>query len=158
MQILEHILKIRREKAKHEFSQTVGNQLATIWHCEMWFPNFALRISHCQILQPQNTVHLSHTKMQNLCENSHCQICSQIRNQFRIAKFAVVFRIAKFAVVFRIAKFAMWFFALRNSLWFFALRNSLWFFALRNSQHIANSLRTDCEKFPLFCPPILFCA
>ena len=112
MQILEHILKIRREKAKHEFSQTVGNQLATIWHCEMWFANFALRISHCQILQPQNTVHLSHTKMQNLCENSHCQICSQIRNQFRIAKFAVVFRIAKFriakfAVVFRIAKFAV---------------------------------------------------
>ena len=146
MQILEHILKIRREKAKHEFSQTVGNQLATIWHCEMWFANFALRISHFQILQPQNTVHLSHTKMQNLCENSHCQIYSQIRNQFRIAKFAVVFRIAKF----RIAKFAMWFFALRNSLWFFALRNfalrnSLWFFALRNSQHIANSLRTDCE-------------
>ena len=125
MQILEHILKIRREKAKHEFSQTVGNQLATIWHCEMWFANFALRISHCQILQPQNTVHLSHTKMQNLSENSHCQICSQIRSQIRNQ--------------FRIAKFAMWFFALRNSLWFFALRNfalrnSLWFFALPNSQ------------------------
>ena len=160
MQILEHILKIRREKAKHEFSQTVGNQLATIWHCEMWFANFALRISHCQILQPQNTVHLSHTKMQNLCENSHCQIYSQIRNQFRIAKFAVVFRIAKFriakfAVVFRIAKFAMWFFALRNSLWFFALRNfalrnSLWFFALRNSQHIANSLKL--RKIPTVLP------
>ena len=48
MQILEHILKIRREKAKHEFSQTVGNQLATIWHCEIWFANFALRISHCE--------------------------------------------------------------------------------------------------------------
>ena len=28
MQILEHILKIRREKEKHEFSQTVGNHLA----------------------------------------------------------------------------------------------------------------------------------
>ena len=27
MQILEHILKIRREKEKHEFSQTVGNHL-----------------------------------------------------------------------------------------------------------------------------------
>ena len=111
MQILEHILKIRREKAKHEFSQTVGNQLATIWHCETWFANFALRISHCQILQPQNTVHLSHTKMQTFAK-------------IRIAKFA-----AKFATSFALRN-SLWFFALRN----FALRNSLWFFALPNSQ------------------------
>ena len=76
MQILEHILKIRREKEKHEFSQTVGNQLATIWHCEIFF-------SHCEI----------------------CNVVFALRNLqcgFRIAKF----RIAKFAVVFRIAKFA----------------------------------------------------
>ena len=41
MQILEHLLKIRREKAKQEFWQTVGNQLATIWHCQLRIANFS---------------------------------------------------------------------------------------------------------------------
>ena len=131
MQILEHILKIRREKAKHEFSQTVGNQLATIWHCEMWFANFALPNSpttkHCSFVSHKNAKPLRKFALPNLqpnsqpvshceircgfshCEISHCEIrCGfshcQIRNVvFRIAKFAVVFRIAKF----RIAKFAV---------------------------------------------------
>ena len=43
MQILEHILKIRREKEKHEFSQTVGNHLAL--RNSQWF--FALRNLQC---------------------------------------------------------------------------------------------------------------
>ena len=93
MQILEHLLKIRREKAKQEFWQTVGNQLATIWHCEIGIANFALRISHCEILQPQNTVHLSHTHPQILSEISQCGLRnSQQPCQFRncIAKFATL--------------------------------------------------------------------
>ena len=90
MQILEHILKIRREKAKQEFWQTVGNQLATIWHCEIGIAKLALRNS-------QTTMHCSFVsqKRQNLSEISHCQIRNvvcEIRNhcQFRkcIAKFA----------------------------------------------------------------------
>ena len=87
MQILEHILKIRREKEKHEFSQTVGNHLALrnsqmVFRIAKWFFALPNGFSHCQM-------------------------------DFRIAKWifalpngfshcAVVFRIAKF----RIAKFA----------------------------------------------------
>ena len=98
MQILEHILKIRREKAKHEFSQTVRKQFATIWHCEMWFANFALRISHCE-----NSVATKHysfvsQKRQNplrkfalrngtmVCEISHCEMAPWFA-KFRIAKW-----------------------------------------------------------------------
>ena len=141
MQILEHILKIRREKAKQEFSQTVRKQFATIWHCEMWFANFALRISHCE-----NSVATKHysfvsQKRQNplrnfalrignmVCEISHCEM----------APWFAKFRIAK------------WHHGLRN----FALRNgtmvyeishcelAMWFAKFR----IANfaTLRTDCE-------------
>ena len=84
MQILEHILKKKQ-------SRNFGNQLATIWHCEMWF--FALRI------------------LQN--GFSHCEFRKMVFRiaKFRIAKFAVKFRIAKFriakfAVKFRIAKFS----------------------------------------------------
>ena len=93
MQILEHLLKIRREKAKQEFWQTVGNKLATIWHCEIGIANFALRISHCEILQPQNTVHLSHTHPQILSEISHCEfrnVVCEIRNS--LANFATALR------------------------------------------------------------------
>ena len=101
MQILEHILKIRREKAKQEFSQTVRKQFATIWHCEMWFANFALRISHCE-----NSVATKHysfvsQKCQNplrnfalrngtkVCEISHCEMAPWFA-QFRIANFATL--------------------------------------------------------------------
>ena len=82
MQILEHILKIRREKAKQKFSQTVGNQLATIWHCEMWFANFALRNSpttkHCSFVSHKNAKPLRKFALPNLHPNSqpvsHCEI------------------------------------------------------------------------------------
>ena len=101
MQILEHILKIRREKAKQEFSQTVHKQFATIWHCEMWFANFALRISHCE-----NSVATKHysfvsQKCQNplrnfalrignmVCEISHCEMAPWFA-KFRIANFATL--------------------------------------------------------------------
>ena len=101
MQILEHILKIRREKAKQEFSQTVRKQFATIWHCEMWFANFALRISHCE-----NSVATKHysfvsQKRQNplrnfalrngtmVCEISHCEMAPWFA-KFRIANFATL--------------------------------------------------------------------
>ena len=78
MQILEHILKIRREKEKHEIFFS---------HCEICnvvfaLRNFALRNCKWFFALPNGF--------------SHCQMV------FRIAKFAVVFRIAKF----RIAKFA----------------------------------------------------
>ena len=131
MQILEHILKIRREKEKHEFSQTVGNHLALRNFL------FALRNLQCGFRIAKFRI----AKFPN--GFSYCQMV------FRIAKwfFALPNGFSHCQMDFRIAK---WFFALLNSLWFFALRN----FALRNSQHIANSLR----KFPLFCPPILFCA
>ena len=104
MQILEHILKIRREKEKHEFSQTVGNHLALRNFL------FALRNLQCgfriakfRIAKLPNG--FSHYQMVFRIAKwffalpngfSHCQMV------FRIAKFAVVFRIAKF----RIAKFA----------------------------------------------------
>ena len=131
MQILEHILEIRREKEKHEFSQTIGNHLALRNFL------FALRNLKCGFRIAKFRI----AKFPN--GFSHCQMV------FRIAKwfFALPNGFSHCQMDFRIAK---WFFALRNLLWFFALRN----FALRNSQHIANSLR----KFSLFCPPILFCA
>ena len=95
MQILEHILKIRREKEKHEFSQTVGNHLALRNFL------FALRNLQCGFRIAKFRI----AKFPN--GFSHCQM------DFRIAKWffalpngfshcAVVFRIAKF----RIAKFA----------------------------------------------------
>ena len=170
MQILEHILKIRREKAKHEFSQTVGNQLATIWHCEMWFANFALPNSpttkHCSFVSHKNAKPLRKFALPNLQPNSqpvsHCEIrCGISHCEISHCEIRCGFSHCEIRnVVFRIAKFAMWFFALRNSLWFFALRNfalrnSLWFFALRNSQHLANSLRTDCENS--HCFDLRFC-
>ena len=71
MQILEHILKIRREKEKHEFSQTVGNHLALRNFL------FALRNLQCGF-----------------------RIAKFRIAKFRIAKFAVIFRIAKFAMWF----------------------------------------------------------
>ena len=91
VQILEHILKIRREKAKQEFWQSVGNHLA-LRNFLFALRNWQCGFSHCEIR----------------CGFSHCEIRNVV---FRIAKFAVVFRIAKFriakfAVVFRIAKFA----------------------------------------------------
>ena len=124
MQILEHILKIRREKEKHEFSQTVGNHLAlrnflfALRNLQCGFRIAKFRIakfpngfSHCQMdfriakwffALPNG---FSHCQMDFRIAKwffalpngfSHCQMV------FRIAKFAVVFRIAKF----RIAKFA----------------------------------------------------
>ena len=98
MQILEHILKIRREKAKQEFWQSVGNHLALRnWHCQLRIANFALR---------------------KFCSHKTLFICltkaSKSFAKFRIANFAMWF------ANFRIAKFAMWF---ANSLRT-ALRNS----------------------------------
>ena len=93
MQILEYILKIRREKAKQEFWQTVGNHLATIWHCEFGIANLALRNWHCEIHKPQCTVHLSHKNVKILSEISQCGLRnSQQPCQFRncIAKFATL--------------------------------------------------------------------
>ena len=89
MQILEHILKIRTEKAKQEFWQTVGNQLATIWHCEIGIAKLALRNWHCEIRKPQCTIHLSHKNVKTLAK-------------FRIAKFAMWF--AKFAIALPISQ------------------------------------------------------
>ena len=96
MQILEHILKIRREKEKHEFSQTVGNHLALRNFL------FALRNLQCGFRIAKFRI----AKLPN--GFSHCQMV------FRIAKWffalpngfshcQMVFRIAKFAVVFRIS-------------------------------------------------------
>ena len=93
VQILEHILQIRREKAKQEFWQTVGNQLATIWHCEIGIANLALRNWLCEIRKPQFTIHLSHKNVKNLSEISHCQIRNvvcEIRNS--LANFASALR------------------------------------------------------------------
>ena len=95
MQILEHILKIRREKEKHEFSQTVGN------HLTLRNFLFALRNLQCGFRIAKFRI----AKFPN--GFSHCQMV------FRIAKWIfalpngfshcqMVFRIAKF----RIAKFA----------------------------------------------------
>ena len=155
MQILEHILKIRREKEKHEFSQTVGNQLATIWHCEIFF-------SHCEICNvvfriAKFAMWFSH------CEISHCEIRSgfshcEIRNVvFRIAKFAMWFSHCEIShceirsgfshceirnVVFRIAKFAMWFSHCEIRCGF-------------SHCEIRNTLRTVCEliaKIPTVLP------
>ena len=96
MQILEHLLKIRREKEKHEFSQTVGNHLALRNFL------FALRNLQCgfriakfRIAKFAVVFRIAKFAMWFFAlRNSQCG--------FRIAKF----RIAKFAVVFRIAKFA----------------------------------------------------
>ena len=106
MQILEHILKIRREKAKQEFSQTVRKQFATIWHCEMWFANFALRISHCEnsvatkhysfvsqkCQNPLRNFALRNFALRNgtmVCEISHCEMAPWFA-KFRIANFATL--------------------------------------------------------------------
>ena len=85
MQILEHILKIRREKAKQEFWQTVGNQLATIWHCEFGNAKLALRNSKTTI-----ALFICLTKM------------SKSLAKFRIANFAMWF--AKFATALPISQ------------------------------------------------------
>ena len=146
MQILEHILKIRREKAKQKFSQTVGNQLATIANFAIWLPT-----SHCEF------------RIAKFCSHKTLFICLT-RNVKSLAKF----RIAKFAMCwqfFRNAKFAGNFFAMRNfAMRIFAMpishceiRNAN--FALRNSQcQFRNANFAILSKFPLFCPPILFCA
>ena len=87
MQILEHILKIRREKEKHEFSQTVGNHLA--------LRNFLFALRNLQCGFRIAKFRIAKFAMWFFAlRNLQCG--------FRIAKF----RIAKFAVVFRIAKFA----------------------------------------------------
>ena len=92
MQILEHILKIRREKAKQKFSQTVGNQLATIANFAIWLPT-----SHCEF------------RIAKFCSHKTLFICLT-RNVKSLAKF----RIAKFAMCWQI------FFAMRNSLAIFS--------------------------------------
>ena len=146
MQILEHILKIRREKAKQEFSQTVRKQFATIWHCEMWFANFALRISHCE-----NSVATKHysfvsQKRQNglrnfalrndtmVCEISHCEMAPWFA-KFRIAKWHPGLRnfaLRNGTLVCEIShcEMAPWFAKFRNAKWHPGLRN----FAVRISQ------------------------
>ena len=63
MQILEHILKIRREKEKQKFSFRIAKFAMWFSHCE---------ISHCEIR----------------CDFSHCEIRNVV---FRIAKFAMWF-------------------------------------------------------------------
>ena len=90
MQILEHILKIRREKEKHEFSQTVGNHLAlrnflfALRNLQCGFriakfriakfavvfriAKFAMWFSHCEI---------SHCEIR--CGFSHCEIRNTLR-------------------------------------------------------------------------------
>ena len=82
MQILEHILKIRREKEKHEFSQMV-------FRIAKWFFALPNGFSHCQMV-------FRIAKWIFALPNgfSHCQMV--------FSHCAVVFRIAKF----RIAKFA----------------------------------------------------
>ena len=110
MQILEHILKIRREKAKQEFSQTVRKQFATIWHCEMWFAKFALRISHCEnsvatkhysFVSQKRQYGLRNFALRNgtmVCEISHCEMAPWFA-KFRIAKFSHCELIAKIPTV-----------------------------------------------------------
>ena len=126
MQILEHILKIRREKAKQKFSQTVGNQLATIANFAIWLPT-----SHCEF------------RIAKFCSHKTLFICLT-RNVKSLAKF----RIAKFAMCwqfFRNVKFAGNFFAMRNfAMRIFAMpishceiRNAN--FAMRISQSYQNS-------------------
>ena len=151
MQILEHILKIRREKAKHEFSQTVRKQFATIWHCEMWFANFALRISHCE----------------NSVATKHYSFVSQKR-QNGLRNFAL--RNGTMVCEISHCEMAPWFAKFRNAKWHHGLRN----FALRNGTlvceisqcemapwfakfRIANfaTLRTDCEN--AHCFALRFC-
>ena len=146
MQILEHILKIRREKAKQEFSQTVRKQFATIWHCEMWFANFALRISHCE----------------NSVATKHYSFVSQKR-QNPLRNFAL--RIGNIVCEISHCEMAPWFAKIRIAKWHHGLRK----FALRNGTmvcemapwfakfRIANfaTLRTDCENSHCFA--LRFC-
>ena len=96
MQILEHILKIRREKAKQEFWQTFGNQFrnakfkfampTSISQCQMPISQCQLqfRNAKCQFRNANFTfampIPISH------CEISHCEF-SQQPCQFRIANF-----------------------------------------------------------------------
>ena len=91
MQILEHILKIRREKEKQKFSFRIAKFAMWFSHCEISHCEIANGFSHCQM-------DFRIAKWFFALPNgfSHCQMV------FRIAKFAMVFRIAKF----RIAKFA----------------------------------------------------
>ena len=152
MQILEHILKIRREKkAKQEFWQSIGNQF--------------------RIAKSNTPVHCSFAKFashKTYAKFRIAKIRSEFANQFRNANFAMPTSISQCQFQFRNANFAMpnsqaktLFICLTKtskSLAKFRIanfRNSLANFAtaLRNSQ--------PCEliaKFPLFCPPILFCA
>ena len=157
MQILEHILKIRREKKQN---MNFRKQLAISWQpfgiAKCGFPT-----SHCEF----RIAKFSNHKTLFICLTQKCKTFAKIR----IAKFA-----AKFATSFALRN-SLWFFALRN----FALRNSLWFFALPNSQcgfshceircgfshceircgfshcEIRNTLRTVCEliaKIPTVLP------
>ena len=122
MQILEHILKIRREKAKQEFSQTVRKQFATIWHCEMWFANFALRISHCE----------------NSVATKHYSFVSQKR-QNPLRNFAL--RIGNMVCEISHCEMAPWFAKFRIAKWHHGLRN----FALRNGTMVCEI--SHCEQF-----------
>ena len=119
---------------KQEFSQTVRKQFATIWHCEMWFANFALRISHCE----------------NSVATKHYSFVSQKR-QNRLRNFAL--RIGNMVCEISHCEMAPWFAKFRIAKWHHGLRN----FTLRNGtmvceishcefRNLANSLR----KF-LFC-------
>ena len=96
---------------KQKQRRNFRNQLATIWHCEMWFANFALR-NFALRNSPAKTLFICLTK--NVKSYAKFRIAKfaakfatsfALRNLqcgFRIAKF----RIAKFAVEIRIAKFA----------------------------------------------------
>ena len=98
MQILEHILKIRRKKSKAEIFAMCWQPLR-ISQCQFRNANsnFAMPIpiSQCQFrnakFASQNTVHLSHKNVKILSEISHCEF-SQQPCQFRncIAKFATL--------------------------------------------------------------------
>ena len=139
MQILEHILKIRREKEKHEFSQTVRNHLALRnVVCQLRIANFALR-KFCS----HKTLFICLTKASKSFAKFRIAKWHQGLRNFALRNGTKVCEISHCEMAPRFAKF-------RIAKWHHGLRN----FALRNSQHIANSLR----KFPLFCPPILFCA
>ena len=91
MQILEHILKIRRETTKQEFWQPVGNQLAISWQpLRNWQTTLPTSQTTLPNSQATCTVHLSHKKnFKSLAK-------------FRIAKFAMWF--AKFATALPISQ------------------------------------------------------
>ena len=147
VQILEHILKIRRKKKKKKKSKT-----GIFANCSQTVRNhLALRNVVCQL-------RIANFALRKFCSHKTLFICltkaSKSFAKFRIAKWHHGLR--KFALrngtmVCEIShcEMAPWFAKFRIAKWHHGLRN----FALRISQ--------PCEliaKFPLFCPPILFCA